>query len=31
VQQELDDAVAFAQSSPPPEIAEATRDVFANP
>ncbi len=31
VQQELDAAVAFAQASPPPDIAEATRDVFANP
>ena len=31
VQQELDEAVAFAQSSPPPAIEEATRDVFANP
>jgi pyruvate dehydrogenase E1 component alpha subunit len=31
VQQELDAAVAFAQSSAPPAIEEATRDVFANP
>ncbi len=31
VQVGIDDAVAFAQSSPLPDISEATQDVFANP
>ncbi|MFQ5666807.1 MAG: thiamine pyrophosphate-dependent dehydrogenase E1 component subunit alpha, partial [Candidatus Binatia bacterium] len=31
VQHDVDDAVAFAQSSPPPDVATATRDVFAHP
>jgi TPP-dependent pyruvate/acetoin dehydrogenase alpha subunit len=30
VQKDLDAAVAFAQSSPLPEVAEATQDVFAS-
>ncbi|HXQ20539.1 MAG TPA: thiamine pyrophosphate-dependent dehydrogenase E1 component subunit alpha [Candidatus Acidoferrales bacterium] len=31
VQATIDDAVAFAQSSPLPDVSEATQDVFANP
>jgi TPP-dependent pyruvate/acetoin dehydrogenase alpha subunit len=31
VQKDLDEAVAFAQSSPLPDVATATQDVFANP